>query len=204
MAKGNLFIVSAPSGAGKTTLLKALLETDDQLRLSISHTTRAKRPGEEDGADYHFVDEPRFMQIVGEGGFLEHAQVFGNYYGTSEAGIQEQRDQGFDVILEIDWQGARQVREHIAGTISIFILPPTRQALRQRLHARDQDNPEVIQRRLDEAKQEMSHFAEYDYLIVNDLFEQAVSELRAVVTAQRLGQARQAEKLSERLVELLS
>jgi len=204
MATGTLFIVSAPSGAGKTSLLKAMVETEDRVRVSISHTTRPKRPGEVDGVDYHFVDSGRFSEMVAAGAFLEHAEVFGNYYGTSEAGIREQLKNGDDVILEIDWQGAQQVRERLPETVSVFILPPTPQALRQRLSSRGQDSHEVIERRLAEAREEMSHYGEYDYIVVNDLFEQALGELRAIITARRLSLPVQSELLKERLQALLA
>ena len=204
MITGTLFIVSAPSGAGKTSLLKALVETEERVRVSVSHTTRPKRPGEVDGVDYHFVDTGIFSGMVGEGAFLEHAEVFGNYYGTSEVGIREQLARGQDVILEIDWQGARQVRERIPETVSVFVLPPTPQTLRQRLSSRGQDSSEVIERRLAEAREEMSHYVEYDYIVVNDLFEQALGELRAVITARRLSQTVQAMALQERLQALLA
>ncbi|WP_428625113.1 guanylate kinase [Sedimenticola sp.] len=204
MTTGTLFIVSAPSGAGKTSLLKALVETEEQVRVSISHTTRPKRPGETPGVDYHFVDTDAFTRMIEAGAFLEHAEVFGNYYGTSEEGIREQMEQGNDVILEIDWQGAQQVRRRIPDTVSVFILPPTPEALRQRLGNRGQDSETVIQRRLGEAREEMSHYPEYDYIVVNDLFDQALGELRAIITAQRLRQSVQAQRLHERLQSLLA
>lgn len=204
MTKGTLFIVSAPSGAGKTSLLKALVETEEHVRVSVSHTTRPKRPGESDGVDYHFVDRDAFTRMVESGAFLEHAEVFGNFYGTSEVGIRDQLDQGDDVILEIDWQGAQQVRARFPETVSVFILPPTPEALRQRLGSRGQDSDEVIERRLGEAREEMSHYPEYDYLVVNDLFEQALGELRAIITARRLRQPLQATRLQERLRSLLN
>ncbi|OOZ37341.1 guanylate kinase [Solemya velesiana gill symbiont] len=201
---GTLFIVSAPSGAGKTSLLKALVESEGGVQVSVSHTTRQMRPGEVDGVDYHFVDVDSFSQMIGEGAFLENAQVFDNFYGTSEAAIRAQLEQGMDVILEIDWQGARQVRERIPGAISIFILPSTQQALRQRLGGRGQDSDEIIERRMRDAKSEMSHYGEYDYLIVNDLFKQALGELRAVVTSQRFRLGEQSKKLEKQLKALLS
>lgn len=201
---GTLIIVSAPSGAGKTSLLKALVDADPAVGVSVSHTTRPMRPGEQDGVDYHFVDETTFLQMSGEGGFLEHAQVFGNYYGTAEATVRDRLAQGQDVVLEIDWQGARQVRERIAGTLSIFILPPNPQALHDRLSARGQDSEEVIARRMGDAKNEMSHYAEFDYLIVNDDFDQALGELQAVLTASRLTQAAQAVRLEAKLSALLA
>ncbi len=197
MAIGTLFIVSAPSGAGKTSLLKALVETEDRVKVSISHTTRPKRPGEVDGVDYHFLNTAAFEQMVEAGAFLEHAEVFGNFYGTSEAGIRDQLAAGNDVILEIDWQG-------ISDTVSVFILPPTPEALRQRLSSRGQDSEAVIRRRLAEAREEMSHFAEYDFIVVNDLFEQALGELRSIVTSRRLSQVIQAERLQGRLRSLLA
>jgi guanylate kinase len=204
MAIGTLFIVSAPSGAGKTSLLKALVETEDRVKVSISHTTRPKRPGEVDGVDYHFLNTAAFEQMVEAGAFLEHAEVFGNFYGTSEAGIRDQLAAGNDVILEIDWQGAQQVRKRISDTVSVFILPPTPEALRQRLSSRGQDSEAVIRRRLAEAREEMSHFAEYDFIVVNDLFEQALGELRSIVTSRRLSQVIQAERLQGRLRSLLA
>lgn len=199
-----LYVVSAPSGAGKTSLLKALVETDRGIQVSVSHTTRTMRPGEENGVDYHFVDQETFSAMVGRGAFLEHAQVFDNFYGTSEAAIREQMQQGLDVVLEIDWQGARQVRRRFEDAVSIFILPPTPEALRQRLDNRGQDSDEVIERRMRDARNEMSHYAEYDYLIVNDLFDEALEQLRAVVTAERLRETLQAVKLESRLRALLA
>jgi len=204
MTNGTLFIVSAPSGAGKTSLLKALIETEDQIKVSVSHTTRAMRDGEVDGVDYYFSSPEEFTEMVGQGAFLEHAEVFGNFYGTSESGIRQLLDSGLDVILEIDWQGARQVRKRFSDAVSIFILPPTPQALQQRLLARGQDSDEVIQRRLSEAKEEMSHYPEYDYLVLNDQFDVALGELRSVVTAQRFRQAVQSEQLAGRLAALLA
>ena len=203
MTTGTLFIVSAPSGAGKTSLLKALVESEDRVRVSVSHTTRDKRPSEVDGVDYHFVQSEQFLQMVGGGEFLEYAEVFGNYYGTSEGGIKSQLAQGLDVILEIAWQGARQIRERFSDAVSIFILPPTPEALRHRLSGRGQDSEEVIERRLSEARDEMSHYAEFDYIVVNDLFDEALGELRSVVTAQRLRQVPQSERLQARLRALL-
>lgn len=204
MVEGTLFIVSAPSGAGKTSLLKALVETEEQIKVSISHTTRPMRPGEADGVDYHFTSQDRFLELIGDAAFLEHAEVFGNFYGTSEASIRELLASGLDVILEIDWQGARQVRQRFPGAVSIFILPPTPQALKQRLQSRGQDSEEVIQRRLSEAKDEMSHYPEYDYLIVNDQFDVALEQLRSVVSAQRYRQSLQSGRLAERLSALLA
>ncbi|MCB1759397.1 MAG: guanylate kinase [Gammaproteobacteria bacterium] len=204
MKQGTLYIVSAPSGAGKTSLLKALIESDDGIRVSVSHTTRPMRPGEADGRDYHFVEKPAFLQMVESGGFLEHAEVFGNFYGTSEAGVRELLGQGCDVVLEIDWQGARQVRRRFPEAVSLFVLPPTPEDLRRRLNARGQDDAAVIEGRMRQARSEMEHYSEYDYLIVNDRFEQALDELRAIVVSQRLLQPRQAQEQQERLASLLA
>lgn len=204
MTIGTLFIVSAPSGAGKTSLLKALLKTEEMIAVSVSHTTRPMRPGEENGVDYHFIDVEQFTRMAGEGAFLEHAQVFDNYYGTSEAGIRNQLGRGEDVVLEIDWQGAHQVRERMPDTVSIFILPPTPEALRQRLSSRGQDSIEVVERRMRDAREEMSHYGEYDFVIVNDDFNQALEELRSVILGQRFRQSVQRERLQHQLAALLA
>jgi len=186
MSIGTLYIVSAPSGAGKTSLVKALLQRMPDVVLSVSHTTRPPRPGEQDGVDYHFIDKARFEGLVEGGQFLEHAQVFDNYYGTSRSTVFGQLEAGRDVILEIDWQGARQVRQSAPQAVSVFILPPSRAALRERLTGRGQDSEEVVDRRMQDAVSEMSHYDEYDYLIFNDEFERAVSELQAVFVSLRL------------------
>lgn len=201
---GTLFIVSAPSGAGKTSLLKALIEVHDGLRVSVSHTTRSKRPGETDGVDYHFVDPDTFTRMVEQGEFLEHAQVFENYYGTAESNIRNQLGSGVDVILEIDWQGARQVRSRFPDTVSIFILPPSREALRERLGNRGQDSEVVIERRMRDAIAEMSHYPEYDYLVINDQFDRALRELGSLVTARRLRCPAQVQRLQAVLEGLLN
>jgi len=201
---GTLFIVSAPSGAGKTSLLKELAAADPRLDISVSHTTRAKRPGEEDGSDYHFVNQADFLRMMGEGAFMEHAQVFDNYYGTAEAEVKGHLEAGQDVVLEIDWQGARQVRKRMPEAISIFILPPSPQALLERLSARGQDSEAVIARRMRDAKNEMSHYAEYDYLVINDDFSAALKELDAIVCSLRLRQSIQAERLQPQLSALLA
>ncbi len=201
--QGNLFIVSAPSGAGKTSLLKALLERDGSLKLSVSHTTRAPRTGEEDGVHYHFVSVDEFMRLAGEGAFLEQAHVFDNYYGTSQAAVQSLLDEGHDVVLEIDWQGARQVRKAFPEAVSIFIMPPSVEALRQRLGNRGQDDEAVIERRMRDARSELSHYAEYDYLVVNDDFDLALDELRCIVRAERLKLTRSAERNAAALQEML-
>jgi guanylate kinase len=183
---GTLYIISAPSGAGKTSLVKAMLEVTPKLTVSISHTTRAPRPGETDGVEYHFIDVETFRSMIQDNAFLEHAQVFDNFYGTSRSAALDLLKLGIDVILEIDWQGARQVRTMIPGAVSIFILPPSRQALEERLRARGQDSSEVIERRMQDAISEISHYAEFDYLVINNDFELALDELRAIITARRL------------------
>jgi guanylate kinase len=184
---GTLYVVSAPSGAGKTSLVRALLESmGEQLALSVSHTTRVPRPGEVDGQDYHFVSMEVFRRMVARGAFLEHAQVFDNAYGTAREGIEAQLAQGRDVILEIDWQGARQVRRALPESIGIFVLPPSRQVLEERLRARGQDDEAIIARRMRDAVSEMSHYEEYDYLVINEDFRTAHDELAAILRARRL------------------
>lgn len=184
--QGTLYTLSAPSGAGKTSLVSALLERDPGIRVSVSHTTRSMREGEQDGVNYHFVDQQQFQQILGEGGFLEHAQVFDNWYGTSQQWVEHALDSGIDVILEIDWQGAQQVRKLIANTISIFILPPSRRTLEHRLTGRGQDDDTVIATRMAQAQSEMSHYAEADYLVINDDFDIALADLAAIFRGHRL------------------
>ena len=183
-SSGTLYIISAPSGAGKSSLLRALLGSGRvrDVELSVSHTTRDTRPGEVDGQDYHFVDMGTFDAMVASADFLEHARVFDNCYGTSRAAVQARLAAGIDVILEIDWQGARRVRELLPETVSIFILPPSRGALEERLTARGQDGPDVIARRMRDAVSEMSHYDEYDYLVINDDFKQALDDLVAIFT----------------------
>lgn len=201
---GTLFIVSAPSGAGKTSLVKALLEAVKGVGVSVSHTTRAKRPGEEDGVHYHYVDVATFTDMISQGAFLEHAQVFDNYYGTSEAAVLNQLTSGQDVILEIDWQGAQQVRKRFADAVSIFILPPSRSALKERLTGRGQDDDSIIERRMRDAKTEMSHYNEFDYVVVNDDFDAALSDLQAIVISQRLAIQHQATALQALISDLLA
>ena len=201
---GTLFTVSAPSGAGKTSLVRALLEAESTLRVSVSHTTRAMRPGEEDGVNYHFCDREAFSAMLERGEFLEHAEVFGNLYGTSQAFVEEQLAADWDVILEIDWQGAQQVKRLLPNTCAIFILPPSEEALRQRLSQRGQDDAETIERRMAAAVSEMSHYIEADYLVINDVFDQALEELRAIVRSQRLLTPRQAQRHTDQLRDLLS
>ncbi|QIB65563.1 guanylate kinase [Kineobactrum salinum] len=201
---GTLYTVSAPSGAGKTSLVNALIERDQGLRVSVSHTTRPQRPGERDGVDYHFVDEAVFTTMLAEAAFLEHARVFGNLYGTSQAWVEQQLAQGTDVVLEIDWQGAEQVKRQLPATRSIFILPPSRQTLEQRLTGRGQDGPEVIAARMAQAVEEISHFVQSDFLVVNNDFEQALAELQTIVACHRLQTSRQQQLLSDLLQNLLA
>lgn len=199
---GTLFVLSAPSGAGKTSLVKSLLESTDNLCVSISHTTRAMRPGEANGVNYHFVSVDAFKAMLDESDFLEHAEVFGNFYGTSRSFVEQTLKTGKDVILEIDWQGAQQIRRIFPESISIFILPPSREALESRLRGRGQDPEPVIQTRLSKAKEEMSHFVEYDYLVINDQFDQALTQLRSIILATRLTILRQSKR-HEHLLETL-
>lgn len=200
---GTLFVISAPSGAGKTSLVKALLEETDHIGVSVSHTTRAMRPGEVDGQDYHFIDHQAFASMVEQKAFLEHAQVFDNYYGTAVSNIELKLEAGEDVILEIDWQGAAQVKKLIPQCVKIFILPPSKQALRERLTGRGQDSEEIIERRMRDAVSESSHYGEYEYLVVNDDFSQALSELKAIVVAKRLTYSAQSQRHAALLQELL-
>jgi len=185
MKQGTLFIISAPSGAGKTSLVGEILSRSDNIQASVSHTTRERRSGEEDGVNYHFVNQSEFLKMVDDDSFLEHAEVFGNHYGTSESWVRMTLELGIDVILEIDWQGAEQARKHFPSSQSIFILPPSKQALQERLTLRGQDNKEVIDRRIAAATQEMSHYIDADYLIINDNFETARTQLESIITAQR-------------------
>ena len=190
-SQGVLYIVSAPSGAGKTSLVKALLKNDLAIRLSVSYTTRAARPGEVDGRDYHFVDRHRFEQMLAEGEFLEHAEVYGNYYGTSKGSISRDLNAGRDILLEIDWQGADQVKDHFPQSASIFILPPSFSALRTRLKGRGQDSDEIIERRLAAAAHDVAHAEAFDYIMVNDDFDHALLDLVAITRSVRLEAARQ-------------
>ncbi len=204
MAKGTLYIISAPSGAGKTSLVKALLGTMSEVVVSLSHTTRAKRDEEVDGQEYHFIDEQTFDQMVANDEFLEHATVFGNKYGTSRQHLQEQLLLGRDVILEIDWQGARQIRQLMGDCKSIFVLPPTMQALCDRLIGRGQDTEQTIELRMNEAKSEMTHYAEFDYIVINDDFDTAVAELASIFVSNRLLADAQQQRHSKKLAELLA
>ena len=199
--RGNLFVVVAPSGAGKTSLVGALLREESNIRLSISHTTRAPREGEQDGREYHFIDRPGFEKMISGGDFLEHAEVYGNYYGTSRRWIEEQLEGDHDVLLEIDWQGARQVRKLFSGMVGIFILPPSLPELRKRLLSRGKDAPEAIERRMASAREEISHVLEFEYIIVNERFEAALTDLVSIVRAARVSRAQQALRLAPRLDE---
>ncbi|MCI0917169.1 guanylate kinase [Pseudomonas stutzeri] len=201
---GTLYIVSAPSGAGKTSLVKALLDAQPHVRVSVSHTTRPMRPGEVDGVNYHFVSRKEFVERMERGEFLEHAEVFGNLYGTSQRWLEQTLNEGYDLILEIDWQGAQQVRRLMPQAKSIFILPPTQEALRQRLTNRGQDSDEVIEKRMREAVSEMTHYVEYDYLVINDDFAHALIDLQAIFRANQLLQASQQQRFRSLLDELLA
>lgn len=192
--KGVLYIVSAPSGAGKTSLVKALLKTDPAIRLSVSYTTRPPRSDETDGRDYHFVSRERFQTMLAEDEFLEHAEVYGNFYGTSKGSIERDLDASLDILLEIDWQGAEQVRRHFPQCASIFILPPSFNALRTRLAWRGQDSEEVIERRLAAAAHDVAHAEGFDYIIVNDDFDHALQDLVAITRSIRLETSRQMDR----------
>ena len=201
--RGTLFTLSAPSGAGKTSLVTALLEGCERIKVSVSHTTRPRRPGEIDGTDYHFVDEASFIDMLNHNAFLEHAQVFDHYYGTSSQWVEDTLASGIDVILEIDWQGATQIHRLIPDCVRIFILPPSLGSLTSRLTGRGQDNAEVIARRVAQAQEEISHYVESDYLIINDNFDTALGELHAIVQAQRLRLGVQQDSHAELLSALL-
>lgn len=200
---GNLFVISAPSGAGKTSLMKSLLALEPELQLSVSYTTRLPRHNERDGVDYHFVSDERFFAMQAQGEFLESAQVHGNYYATSHSWLKQQLAADRDVALEIDWQGAEQVRRLLPKAIGVFILPPSFAALSDRLRQRGQDTPEVITRRLKAAREEMQHYSEFDYVIINDDFERAVLDLRSIVRACRLQMDQQIERHLNVLNDLL-
>jgi len=182
--RGRLFVISAPSGAGKTSLVEALLERHPELKVSVSHTTRKPRPQELEGREYYFVSLPRFRELVDQDQFLEHAQVFDNHYGTGRQTVERLLASGTDVVLEIDWQGARQVRKALPECITIFILPPSRQALQERLERRQTDSAATIARRLRDAESDMRHASEFDYIVVNDRFEQALEDLASIVAGR--------------------
>jgi len=202
--KGKLYVVSAASGAGKTSLVSALLEQVADIEVSVSHTTRAAREGEVDGVNYHFVDTAKFEEMVEAAEFFEHATVFGNMYGTSQRHVEQQLRSGKDVILEIDWQGARQIRQLIPDCSTIYIAPPSASALRERLTSRGQDDDEIINRRMREAVSEMSHYVEFDYLVINDEFDQAKENLIAIIMGNRMSIDRQQEEHAELLEKLLT
>ena len=198
---GDLFVVVAPSGAGKTSLVNAMLGVESGIRLSVSYTTRAPREGEVDGREYHFVPRESFERMIAAGDFLEHANVYGNYYGTSRTWIEAELAGEHDVLLEIDWQGAAQVRSLFPGMVGIFILPPSLAELRRRLTARGKDSAEVIEKRMASAREEISHVLEFEYIIVNEQFDVALADLQAVVRAARLSRERRADRLSRLLDE---
>lgn len=202
MTKGVFYIIVAPSGAGKTSLVKALVETDESLCVSVSHTTRSRRPGEKDGVNYHFVSNDTFITMLSRGDFLESAEVYGNRYGTLQHWVDQQLAGGIDVILEIDWQGAEQVRNLYPKACSIFILPPSLQDLSQRLQGRAQDDEETIDKRMRQAVNEITHVAEADYMVVNDDFETALSDIRAIIRSRRLTVPVQQGKLGDLLSSL--
>ncbi|MGK0440631.1 MAG: guanylate kinase [Pseudohongiellaceae bacterium] len=204
MKPGKLYTISAPSGAGKTSLVNALIEADSGICVSVSHTTRSIRPGEVDGVNYHFCDHDQFKDMLDKQAFLEHAEVFGNYYGTSKHWVEQTLAKGTDVILEIDWQGAHQVAAILPRTLSIFILPPSREALLERLTNRAQDDKSVIQGRMDEAANEISHYHQADFLIINDNFNVALEDLKAVFRSHRLDRNSQQQKNQRLLQRLLS
>jgi len=191
---GNLYIVAAPSGAGKTTLVNALLEGNHDIALSVSYTTRAPRAGEVDHRDYHFVSESEFLAMIARGDFLEHAEVHGNHYGTSAPWIRQQTGAGRDLLLEIDWQGARQVRRQIPDAVGIFVMPPSMQELERRLRKRGQDSDQAIELRLASAQEEMRHVDEFEYVIINKDFDTALADLAAIVRASRMRLARQRQR----------
>lgn len=201
---GTLYVFSAPSGAGKTTLVKALLEQTSDIGVSVSHTTRGPREGEVDGKDYNFVSQETFKDLIEQDAFLEHAQVFDNFYGTSQIWVEQELEAGRDVILEIDWQGAEQIRQQMPDMVSVFILPPSREELLKRLTGRGTDAQDVIDRRMQDAVSEMSHYGEFDYLIINDEFETALQELRSVVLARRQRISAQSQKQQQLLENLLN
>jgi len=203
VTRGTLYIISAPSGAGKTSLVHALVAALPDVVVSVSHTTRKMRDGEVDGQDYHFIDEQHFQEMIANEDFLEHASVFGNRYGTSRRHIQQQLQTGKDVILEIDWQGARQVRQLMSGCKSIYVLPPSIQALRNRLRSREQDSEDVIESRMHEAVSEMTHYGEFDYIVINDDFDQAREELVSIFVCNRMLLDHQQQTHAELLADLL-
>jgi guanylate kinase len=204
MNKGKLYIISAPSGAGKTSLIKKLLPQVEKLMVSVSHTTRTQRDGEQHGVDYFFTPVDTFKTEISLGNFLEYAEVFDNFYGTAQSTVEANLKLGIDVILEIDWQGAQQIRKLLPETLSVFIVPPSTEVLKERLQGRGQDSEEIINRRMQDAVQEMSHYAEYDYLVVNDDFNMALAELQSIILANRLDIKSQQTALAPLLMGLLN
>ena len=204
MNEPNLYVVAAPSGGGKTSLIRALLEKDERVSLSVSHTTRAPRPGELTGIHYHFVDDETFVRMVEENAFLEHAQVFDYRYGTGRDAVSRKLAAGYDVILDIDWQGARQIRENFPGCCTIFILPPSLATLRKRLAKRGQDSDDVIERRMKDAKAEISHSSEFDFVIVNDDFDDALADLQSIVRHRKLYRPERKDHNEDLVAELLN
>ncbi|HLF66784.1 MAG TPA: guanylate kinase [Gammaproteobacteria bacterium] len=202
MKSGNLFVIAAPSGTGKTTLVKALVESLSDISVSISHTTRPQRPGETDGINYFFINEDQFRQMIENGEFLEYARVFGRYYGTSHQWVTEALKKGIDVILEIDWQGMQQITALIPESISIFILPPSLENLKDRLVKRDQDKDHIIQERMADVQETISHVYEFDYVVVNDDFTRALHDLELIVEANRLRQKQQTQRFAKLISEL--
>jgi len=202
-ADPNLYVVAAPSGGGKTSLISALLARDDRITLSVSHTTRPPRPGEMDGIHYHFVDEKAFQRLINDGAFLEYASVFGHYYATGRAEVAKRLAEGYDVMLDIDWQGARQVRQSFPGCCSIFILPPSLQELRNRLSKRGQDSPGVIEQRMRQAQSEIAHCREFDFIVINDDFDQALEDLHAIIRRRNPVRRGQEKRIAALLAELL-
>jgi len=204
LSEANLYVVAAPSGGGKTSLVSALLKMDDRVKLSVSHTTRPPRPGEKDGVHYHFVDEAAFLGLIENNAFLEHARVFDHRYGTGRKAVKQQLAAGYDVLLDIDWQGARQIRHSFPHCRTIFIIPPSLDVLRQRLKARRQDNDVTINHRMREAKAEISHWDEFDYLIINDVFDEALSDLQSIIRKgipRRLDEEQRKGKILAELLE---
>ncbi|HEV2523683.1 MAG TPA: guanylate kinase [Gammaproteobacteria bacterium] len=202
--KGSLFIVAAPSGAGKTTLVNALVKALSDVSISVSYTTRKMRPQEQDGVDYHFVSLDEFKTMLKQGDFLEHAKVYGHFYGTSRLWVEEALRQGQDVILEIDWQGSKQIRTQFVETKSIFILPPSLEILEARLQKRHSDNALIVKERMNEAKEQISHYKEFDYLVFNDKFEDALEDLKSIVRSQRLHWRRSAALRAATIAHFLS
>ena len=204
LTKGALYVISAPSGAGKTSLVNALVQDISEIKVSISYTTRAMRKGEQEGVDYHFVQPEEFKDMLSKDVFLESAEVFGNFYGTSSVWVEETRNQGIDVILEIDWQGAKQIRAKFSDAQCIFILPLSRKILSERLQKRHQDNEKTIQERMSEATEHISHYTEYDYLIFNDQFQEAVEDLKSIIRCHRLQRDRQEGRWSQVIQNVIS